>query len=500
MNYRFRENTRASTGKVGGPDPGGPLSERQTAFIRLFAALLIVGLLALRVSALWDWGWEAHGLGRSIVEGLTIGRDVDIDLSIVFPFGVVTAWVLLFMIDRTKALQRWLVGVVYFSFFISIIFFEDRWIEHVDWVENWYVLVIGFIVGFLIAVVPQFSDNRRQGEFPIASIGLFLLVTGLSLVALLDVYVFHTDSITINTIVGPAPQTVLGAIIDIISVGAFIGLFGWFIFYSDYRAITVLSTSRELGIGVMAGLLNHTQKQHEGKSGTGGVLLSEAYGALSNGRPPGAQLVNKAGNQLFEIMYLSPLTPQRWVLISAAPISIDQIGPPTINRIASRVSNPSITLQAISLFSDNLFPVKIKRWLVSDTGLLIDQIVDADVMLLVTSIHDIEGYQANKNLAIDKLGTSPQIDRFIELCERIGDGRQNIIVVTNAEEALPLSNANNINDPRFVQFLKGQVLDLDNNWVNSDNDKYTVVPVSWSAQTSNDELLEGVEQLRLQLE
>ncbi len=477
----------------GGPDPGGPLSDRQQQFLKLFGVLVLTAILAVRVGALWDWAWEADGIGRSTVHALTAGFNIDI--AIVFPVGVVTGWLLLFVVDRTKQLQRWLALVAAVLLGVWIVVIENRWTEFVNWGQYWYFAVAGFVVGIALGVGPQLLGDGRQREYPVAAVGLFLITTTLSIVAFLDVHLVVTNQLPATSETALfRPQSLVGTTVDVVVTTAFVTLFGWFILYSDYQSVAVLSGSNGLGLATMAGLLDHTQQDYDGSSGTGGTTLSDAKDPLVEGTAGGELIIDDA-DQYFEFSYLPTTQPARWVHVSAAPININDLDDETMYRVGERIHKAGLPRQAISTLSDNLLPGRLKRTIATDTGLLIDRLTNADVLVFTISIEEFDGYTPGSEPSLASLAPPASLERFTKLGTQLGNRRKKIIVVTDAERLLPLSNSTAITDPGFAGFLRGQILDV--------GTEYTVVPVSWSNEVSGDgteTLMVGSSRLRRELE
>lgn len=483
----------ASDGPVsgGGPEPGGPLSDRQKARLKLLGALLLVGFLSIRVGKLGDWAWEARGVGRSAITLLT--SSFNIDFSVLFPAGLVTGWLVLFARDRTKKLQRLPAILAFLLFSAWVVVVENRWIEHVAWGKFWYVPLSGLFVGLGTGIAPQLTGDRRRREYPAAAAGLFLVAAGLCIVAFLDVHVIASGRVTVASAnVLPGPKSLIGTIIDVLSTVGFVGLFGWFLLYSDYRSVVVLGTSRNLGIAVMAGLLDLTQQRYNGVSGEGGETLSDARYPLEQGQWPDESLVDNGGRDL-EFVYLPPTPPSRWVHVSAAPISIGQLAEDTIDRIGDRAGTPGPIQRIVWFVIDHFLPGGFERLLVSDTGLLVDRLSEADVLMFVVSIRDFDGYEPSVDPTLAVLSPPEELHRFTSLCQSVGDSRKKIIVVADAHEVLDLGDAGAVTDTGFSGFVRGQLLDV--------GDEFSVVPVSWSNEGGGDgQLIDGIEELRRELD
>lgn len=489
MHDSFADDTRAATDPgVGGPEPGG-LSDRQRAFLKLFGALVVVSILALRVGSLWNLAWEAHGVGRGAVERLTAG--VDIDFAVLFPFGLVTAWMLLFALDRTKKLQRGLAVAAYLLLLVWIVVIENRWRAEVAWIEFWYAPLVGALVGIVTGVAPQLLRGEHGREFPVAALGLFVTASALCVVAFLDVHLFAVERVPAPTdMFLPSPLSPAGTVIDVLSTAGFVALFGWFLLYSDYRQIAVLSTSQALGLGIMSGLLDHTQQRYEGTSVRMGATLAEAKAPIGRGeRPDGVATGTDAH---FAFKYIPQNTP-RWSYVSATPLKIGDLSPATINGITDHSAQPGRLQRFVLFVADTFLPGRLKQRLASDTGLLADTVLDADALLFVMSIKDFDGYRTGIDPTLGALSPPDDFNRFVELCGALGDSRRRIIVVTDAEAVLGLSQAETIASDEFAGFVAGQLLDV--------GDEYTVVPVSWSATDDDDDrLVVGIENLRRELD
>ncbi|WP_338740509.1 hypothetical protein [Haloplanus salilacus] len=475
----------------GAPEPGGPLTDRQRTRLKLFVALVVVGLLTVRVGALLDRAWDARGIGHAVAFALTAPR-FDIDFAVLFPFGLVTGWLGLFVVDRTKTHQRWPAILAYSLLIAWLVFVENRWREEVKWVAFWYVAAVGGVAGLTTGLAPKLFGNRRR-EFPAAAVGLFLAATTLCTVAFLDVYLVAADRV-------PAVGGPVGPAIDAVSVAGFVVLFGWFVLYSDYRSVAVLGTSRLRCIGVMAGLLNHVQDdEYDGESKVGGPALLDMKQSLrehNNVDGFGAD----HGPQYFEFVYLPSTHPSRLTYVSAVPIDIGDVGEATIKRIVGRAADADVNRatdalrrglrRGLSFVADNVLPGSLKRRLSTETGLLVDNIAGAGTLVFVTSIEDFEGYGPDATLA--DLSPPAELEKFTKLCTKLGGSRDRVIVVTDAHEVLDLDGRSAVTDDGFAGFVRGQLLDVGR--------EYTVVPVTWDGDHAGDGLVAGVSALRRALD
>jgi hypothetical protein len=451
----------------------------------MVGALIIVAILSLRIGTLWTWAWESQGVGRLLVETTTAG--INIDFAVLFPFGLVTGWVLLFTLDQTKDLQRWIAVVAYVCILLLIVLFESRWTK-VAWGPFWYIVVLGFVTGVGVAIAPKLVNNRHKRVFPFAAVGLFAVSALLCIVAFLDVYFLGTGGVaSIKNTILPGPHSVSGMTVDALSVSSFLLLFGWFVLYSDYRSIAVLSDSRPLGIGVMAGLLDLTQQEYGGTTVAGGTILGEAKMRLENGRLP------DFNHRYFEFNYFQPTPPSRQIRVSAVPIPIDEIKKRTIQDIGYRAESVGLLSRTGWFFVNNLLPGWIRRKLVSNTGLLIDTIVDADTLLFVTSVTEFEGYEPDVTPEARVVSAPKGVKKFIALCEQLDDSREKILVVTEVEKALESVRATSVTDDALADYIRRELLDIGN--------EFSVVPVSWNeAETEKEQIMIGAEDLRKQIE
>lgn len=492
MHDSFLSDTRGAAGPGGGaPEPGGTLTDRQRAFVKLGGALVVVCLLALRVGDLWNLAWDADGAGRRLVVQLT--ASVDIDFAVLVPFGLVTAWMLLFAFDQTKKLQRGFAGVAYLLLIVWLVVVENRWRAEVAWLSFWYAPIGGFLLGIVTGAAPQLLRGEHRWEFPIAALGLFLTASTLCVVAFLDVHLFAINRVPVvgDTLL-PSPLSPVGTAIDFLSTLGFVALFGWFLLYSDYRQVAVLSTSKALGLAVMAGLLDFTQNQYDATSGPRGRKLKNAKRPLRENERPDHVVETLDGDGHFEIKYVPPNAP-RWSYVSASPIEMGNIGSKTIDRIAEHADRPGLLHRFLLFVADNFLPGGLKRKLFPNTGLLVDMVGNADTLLFVLSIKDFEGY--NDNPTLGTLSPPGELDRFTDLCEEVGSSRKHLIVVTDSHEIIDLAGASSIADDGFARFIRGQLLGI--------SDEYTVVPVSWTNDDDDSDtgpLIDGIGTLRRELD
>lgn len=480
MRSRFVSDERA---EVGGPEPAG-LNDRQKALVKLFVALTVVAVLSVRVGLLWELAYDAGGVGRSLISHLTAG--FEIDFAVLVPFGMVTAWVVLFWIDRTKRLQRSLLVLAYFLILAWVVFVQERWTEEIRWIKYWYGPILGFLAGLVIGVGPQLWGGREGREFPSATVGLFVTASVLSVVALLDVYLFAADTmLERQALLLPPPGSSLGLVVDVLVVFGFVSLFGWFLIYTDRRSVAILGTDHSLIIAVMAGLLDHVQGSYDGRSLEGGTTLGEAYYPLGRGNRPNPP---EHSAQRFNLRYLSPAS-QRWLYVSAVPIEAVAPGEEVVQRIIDAAGGTSRLNRLFVSVIGNFLPAQLERTLSLDTKLFVDTVADADALVFVLSIKDFNGYEPGIDWTPASLSPPDELDTFTHLCDRIDDRRDRIVVVTDADQVLHLNDAGAVTDEDFVRV---QLLDID--------ERYTVVPVTWGDDAEDSQLVAGIEDLRRALE
>lgn len=390
------------------PQPGGPLTDRQKTGIYLFAALVLTCLLSARIGALLNWAWDGYGMGRWVVVSLVTQFNIDIDFIVIFSSGLVSGWLALFVFDKTKKLQRFPALLV--SSILAVWIWRSRWHVGIAWGEFWYIVVFGVVVGGITG--SRFLT--RKSEFPPAAIGLFLTASTLSIIALFDVHLFATEQFSMeNSSILPGPTSLTGVTLNIVSTTGFVGLFGWFTLYSDYRSVAVLTTSQGCGVAVIAQFLDYVQQKYNGTSLSGGPTLQrykrKRLGSLEDDTPP---------SNRYEIKYL-PRHSSRWTRISAAPINIYNFNEEINQRIANYINNSSRISSTLSFGIENILPGRIKRIVESNSGLLSAKMRDADMLMFVTNVTDA--------------GDLPQegIDLFVDLCEGIKEPKEQVVVITH---------------------------------------------------------------------
>jgi hypothetical protein len=175
------------------------------------------------------------------------------------------------------------------------------------------------------------------------------------------------------------------------------------------------------------------------------------------------------------------------------PIPIDEIKKRTIQDIGYRAESVGLLSRTGWFFVNNLLPGWIRRKLVSNTGLLIDTIVDADTLLFVTSVTEFEGYEPDVTPEARVVSAPKGVKKFIALCEQLDDSREKILVVTEVEKALESVRATSVTDDALADYIRRELLDIGN--------EFSVVPVSWNeAETEKEQIMIGAEDLRKQIE
>lgn len=483
----FRQNTRAE----GGPQPGGPLSTRQKDFIKLLFSVILLGVFSIRVGSLLDITWESNGFARTLIYQLTSG--FNIDFIILLPFGITVAWIFLFTIDKTKKLQRWLLLIAFGSVVGWITVIEGRWgTEMVAWLRFWYILVIGLIIGLISGSLSQLLGVGRRREFPPAAVGLFLLVFVLCTTAFVDTHLI-SPVVADDGGVFPSSNSMLGTFIDVLTTGGFISLFGWFIFYSEFQSVTILSSEPSLSVAILSGLLYHTQDEYSGKADIGGVSLSNYYHTLQNGTQPNILDSNQGSDNYFEITYLSPSKPSIWVRIGTHALDIRTLTQSGLDQIQEQLTKSNIIVRIRDFITNEIFPGKLKKAIKSQTGLLVSNIDQADMLIYVMSADELSNNGSLGDLRISDISPPSELEIFTQLAENENGKKSKIIVVTDAEQGLHLSQADSIYERSYSRFIRGQLLDLSSD--------YSVIPVSWATEVEkNGEIIGGIEKLRQKLD
>lgn len=471
----------------GGPDPDGALSSSQKDFIKLCISLIILGLFSIRLGSLLDLAWTSGGFARKLIYNISSG--FNIDYMILFPFGVTSAWVFLFIIDKTKRLQRWLVVISFIILFAWITIIEGRWgTEMVSWKKFWFVPIIGVIFGLLTGSASQFLGIGRKREFPTAATGLFLLVSIITVSGYLDVHILTPVTAT-NSAISFPPTTVAGKVLDTLVVFGFVSLFGWFISYTEYQTATILASDSSLAVAILSGLLYHTRNNYSGEANIGGVALSNLFHSLESGNKPEFIDRRSGDDNYFEISYLSPSKPSIWIRIGTYPIDMSTLTEPVINQLENRLTSKSKFNLVRDLLSRLGVPNRFIKTSQSQTGLLIDNVENSDILIFVSSTDELETDKELSDTNISSISTPREFNRFKKIAQYAQNDKEIVIVITGAEKLLHLSDADSIVEASYARFLRGQILDL--------NANYTVVPVSWSNEIDKDEeIIGGIERIR----
>lgn len=487
----------------------GLSGERRRELLSLMVVFLVVGVCSLRVGAVLEWAWQGRGIGYSVV--LAVVGQANFDLVIILPAGLVLGWVALFALDRTKRAQRYMVLVAVVLIVGSVVFVHDRWVEYVDWVGNWPLLLAGAVLGLVAGAVPQLPRSRRSREFPVAAFGLFFVAAVFSVVGYFDVYLFATEPINPSTTgVLPEPGTGPGAVVDAVVTVGFILSMGTFVLYNDRLDVVVLSGNEGLGMKVLTGLFDVTQdgssdpktsasRAAENKlSGHAPARVGEAFlrarGKIASGSRPAPP------EKRVEFVYLPPVAFSRWIRISAVPLQLDQLTAGEVRTLSERAAYQGPATRITGWLLKPLDRV-LTRIGAAETRLPVGELQRADVLILVASTEDIRGYTTETTPSIADLEPPEYTSRFVELCRAVSEDTKRIIVLTDAEWALDVYEAEQreadvkLTDEGFRIFAKSTLLEME------DSDAI-IVPVSReiAAQSDESRLLAGIDELRREID
>lgn len=431
----------------GQADLTSPREIRKRDRRKLFVFGLLLGGLAVRINEILNWAWDAEGVGYWAVNVVTDG---EIRLAIVGAVGLVAGWLTLFLIDRTKRFQKLFIGFIAIVYIFWNIIIEGHWLGNYNLTEVWYVAIVMFIIGIVCGVLPQLRAGKRQGEYPVAAMGLFLAVAGFSVVGFLDLYWFgdvlaSTDAN--STLFIPATNQI-AVVVDAIAVVIFLGAVGNFTLYNDVRSVVFISSDGEAVTATLVGLFHHVDSDYRGR---GPNCLEDGYGDLQSGQTPRSDLCD--GRET-EFIYLPPGLFPQWVTVSAASVSLKELDNAELDAVSANAGRGWVN-KLKSIFYKSVVPGFIERRLQSNTGSSATRVVNADVLVYVTT-------------------DRKTINRFEEVCDYIPGYTDKIVVAAQG-----LNEAD----------LGGLPLGFD------------IIEIDWSDWSGEDELLvDGIDEVRERLD
>lgn len=383
------------------PKPLFQLEEGDRRRLALVVMGILVSVLALRISQLLDLAWTSRGVGFEFVVMVTNGN---FDSMVVGPAGLLTGWILLFMLDRTKRLQKVFVGLAVVVFVVWNVMVGDRWVEHVAWGDRWLLWILMFVVAVAVAVVPQTRSGRRQWEYPFAASGLFLFAATLCIVGFFDVYWFAADraSAEAASVGGLAPGTLSAVLIDGVVVLGFISLLGKFMMYNDVRTVAFVNSSEDAAMATLVGLFHHVEGEYRGR---GPDCLKDGFIPLEAGETPSPNL---CGPGRIEFTYLPSGVFPQWVTVAADPISIEDLDDVEL-RTVSKAGSQSRVARIGSSLVGSITPGFVQHVLQPERQQLASRTVNADVLVFVAT-------------------SDSAITRFEEVCDYLPNHTDKLVI------------------------------------------------------------------------
>lgn len=227
--------------------------------------VVIAGML----NGAWARDALAYNLVYLIVEGVLGG---DIDLAVVFPTGVLLAWLGLFVLDGYKQVQAVILPAA-FPVFLGLLWWQGVWFTgEVGWLTYWWALLLGVVAGLVTGTLRKVSETRVGGvavdlrRYPDASLGLYLIPSFVVVVGFLEAHLSYTTPALWNhgtdELVAQVGATVDaglavetgGLFVDLIGSLVVVVVLAVFTQYRTNRTIRVVSPSDTAMAALVGGL------------------------------------------------------------------------------------------------------------------------------------------------------------------------------------------------------------------------------------------------------
>jgi hypothetical protein len=430
------------------------VTERGREVATVVGAMIVILVALAQVTRMMGEAWQRRDLVFNAVHFVFGTLGLNIDVAVVFPVGVVLAWLVLFMIDGHKTVQGLVLLFVALPTFLVTLSQRGEWIGTVDWQGYWWVLGMGALVGVLIGGFGAKQANRWDlRRFPTASKALYLVVALTAVVAFLEYHLeyaspllwnLQTEQLTTQPF-GPVSFDGESVLVNAVSTLALVVVFNVFTKYSDSTTMLVIGPATDAKANLVGGLYNHSQ----GRGAYSGVQ------PIAETDPTGAQQLNDATEARSRGDLPDELDAVAFKFREGGPLNrrkivrVDSHRPPRrmqVTRLESRVDRRRTHAGRLVHYLSCGLQLLLPEWFLdrmrSNAEQFLVRIDQANTLLLVVPFEDLidrERYDAGEYEQLSEVvdTTSEYLQAYRRLCSMYRDvpGREVFVVVTGAAEA-----------------------------------------------------------------
>jgi hypothetical protein len=431
------------------------VSERGRAVATVLGAMAVILLALTRVTGMMGDAWQHRQLVFNAVHFLFGSLGLNIDVAVVFPAGVIAAWLVLFMLDGHKTIQGLVLLFVALPTFLVTLSRRGEWIGTVDWLRYGWSFGLGAVVGLVTGGLGAKGGNRWDlRRFPTASKALYAVVSLAAVVAFVEFHLAYTSPILWNLQTGELSTRPIGPVslrggslvLDAVSTAALVVVLNLFTQYSDSTTMLVVGPDEatEAKAKLVGGLYNHAQ----GRGKYSGVQ------PIADADPTGARRLNDATTARSEAALPDDVGTVAFKFREAGPLNrrnvvrVDSHRPPRsmqATRLENRVETRRTAAGRVAHYLSRGVQLLLPGWLLdrfrSDAGQFLERLDGANTLLLVVpfgSLVDRERYEAGEYETLaDVVDTSAEyLQVYDRLCSMYRDvpGHETVVVVTGAVE------------------------------------------------------------------
>ncbi|WP_299334485.1 sulfite exporter TauE/SafE family protein [Haloplanus sp.] len=431
------------------------VSARGREVITVLGAMLIIIVAFAQATRMMGEAWQSRDLVFNVAYLVTGSIGVNIDVAVVFPAGVVGAWLVLFMLDGHKTVQGLVLLFVAVPAFLWTLSRRGEWIETVDWLGYWWAFLAGAFIGLVSGGFGSKRANRWDlRRFPTASKALYAVVSVTALVAFAEFHLTYASPILWNLQTGQVTTQAVGPVsvrgesllVNTVSVVALVVVFNVFTKYSDSTTMLVLGpdTAGTAKANLVGGLYNHAQ----GHDAYRGVQ------PIADADPIGAQQLNDATEARSRADLPEDIESTAFKFRRGGPLNrrtvvrVDSQRPPgrtQVTRLEDRVGKRRTVvgrgIQYLSRGARLLLPGWLRDGLRSNADQFLTRIDRANTLLLVVSFDDLvdrDRYEAGTYQSLSDVvdDTAECLHVYDRLCAMYRDvpGHEVCVVVTGAVE------------------------------------------------------------------
>lgn len=258
----------------------------------LFISALTPYLMRLLVGA-----WEREGAVYNLVWG--IARELgSTDVIFILPTAIYVALLILVLLDRMKIVQGMLLAAA--SVIGGVLLYRDSLLwGNVDWIGNLHIVLIGLMTGLALGGGRKLYDKNPPFEFRRAIQMIFVLISMILVVALLETHIIYENPIgsANGLVVRPFDPSTLGFeaagfVTNTVLAGAFIVMLQIFTNYEYSQSFMVVGPKRGGKTTLMTGVYHTANEITEETVEANDVLIEHRSELIEN--TPGFGDVDKA--------------------------------------------------------------------------------------------------------------------------------------------------------------------------------------------------------------